>query len=387
LPNENTRPFLHVAAPVFAGHEKAYVNDCLETSWISSLGPYVDRFEKAFAAFCGRRHALSCSNGTTALHLAFVGLHLQPGDEVIVPTLTFVATANTVHYCGARPVFVDVDPVTWTIDPAAVEASITPHTRGIVAVHLFGHPADLDRLHDIAARHNLWVLEDCAQAHGAEHRGRRAGSLGDVAAFSFAGNKIVTAGEGGMVLTDDDEVAERLRMLKAHGMHPQRKYWFPEIGFNYRLTNIAAAIGLAQLEQVEWHLARRADVSRWYREMLRGVTGVSWQGEADWARHVWWMFTIVLDDLIPFGPEALAAQLLARGVETRPVVIPMHALPPYQHLQPGARFPVADRLAARGLSLPTSAALTRDDVAYVCEAVREILHEASSPMTSARSRA
>ncbi len=367
------RPFIPVAAPVFAGNEKTYVDDCLDTTWISSLGAYVDRFERAFAVFCGRRHALACSSGTTALHLALVGLNLEPGDEVIVPTLTFIATANTVRYCGARPVFVDSDPHTWTIDPAAIEARITPNTRGIVAVHLFGHPADMDPLRAIASKHGLWILEDCAQAHGALYREQRAGALGDVAAFSFSGNKIITTGEGGMVVTDDDDVAARLRVLKAHGMDPERKYWFQEIGFNYRLTNIAAAIGLAQLERVDWHLARRADVSRWYRDALSGVEGLSWQVEATWARHVWWMFTITLDENVPVDPDQLAAALLARGIETRPVVVPMHALPPYQNEAAGERFPVADRIARRGLSLPTSAALSLEDVKYISRSVSECL--------------
>ena len=281
------RHHIPVAAPALDGNEKAYVLDCLESTWISSTGKYLDRFEADFAEFCGVRHAVACSNGTTALHLALVALGVGPGDEVIVPTLTFVATANTVTYCGARPVFVDIDAETWYIDPAAIEAKITPRTKGIIAVHLFGHPADMKAIGTVASRHGLWVMEDAAQAHGAEIGGRRTGSLGDIATFSFFGNKIITTGEGGMVTTSDDDLAKRMRLLRTHGMDPDRRYWHPVIGYNYRMTNVTAAIGVAQLERVQWQLARRQELAGWYRDAL-GRTGVlTCQAEKDWDGHVW----------------------------------------------------------------------------------------------------
>ena len=275
--------FIPVAAPTLVGNERAYVMDCLETTWISSTGKYIDRFERAFAEFCGVKHAVSCSNGTTALHLALLALGVGPGDEVLVPTLTFVATANAVAYCGARPVFVDSEPDTWNIDPAAgSRRESRSHTRGIVAVHLFGHPADMIAISAVARRHGLFVVEDAAQAHGAECEGRRTGSLGDVAAFSFFGNKIITTGEGGMVVTEDDDIARRMRQLRSQGIDPTRRYWFPVIGYNYRMTNIAAAIGLGQLEKVDWHLNRRQEVVDWYREALADRMGCpirpSWTG-------------------------------------------------------------------------------------------------------------
>jgi perosamine synthetase len=362
--------FIPVAAPMFVGNEKAYVMDCLDSTWISSTGEYIDRFERAFAEFCGVKHALTCSNGTTALHLALMGLGVGPGDEVLVPTLTFVATANAVTFCGARPVFVDSEPDTWNMDPAALESKITERTRGIIAVHLFGHPADMKAIAPIARRHRLFLLEDGAQAHGGECDGRRIGSIGDVAAFSFYGNKIMTTGEGGMVVTDDDEMAGRMRQLKSQGADPGRRYWFPVVGYNYRMTNVAAAIGLAQLEKADWHLQRRREVAAWYREELRSAAGLVWQAEKAWARHVWWMFSVVVDGEAPPRDEIMA-HLRARRIETRPFVHPLHTLPPYRDASREEDFPVAERLGRRGINLPTWAGVTRDQVRYVCDSLLE----------------
>ena len=364
--------FIPVAAPVLDGNEKAYVLDCLESTWISSSGKYLDRFEGAFAEFCGVKHAVSCSNGTTALHLALLALGVGPGDEVIVPTLTFVATANAVTYCGAKPVFVDVEAETWTIDPTLIEAKITPRTKGIMVVHLFGHPADMETIGAVARRHGLFVLEDAAQAHGAECRGRRAGSLGDIATFSFFGNKIVTTGEGGMVTTRDEALAERMRLLRTHGMDATRRYWHPVIGYNYRMTNVAAAIGLAQLERVQWQLARRQEVAGWYREAL-GRTGVLMcQAEKPWARHVWWMFSVLVSQEAADRDDVMDA-LRAQGVETRPFVHPLHTLPPYVEATGREPFPVAEAIARSGINLPTWAGLTRAQVDTVCDKLLECL--------------
>jgi perosamine synthetase len=365
--------FLPVAAPVFAGNERKYVLDCLESSWISSTGAYIGRFEQAFADLCGVAHAVSCTSGTTALHLALLALGVGPGDEIILPTLTFAATANAVRYCGGTPVFVDCDPITWTIDPDQVAGRIGSRTRGIIVVHLFGHPGDMAPIQQLADRHGLFVLEDAAQAHGAEYRGRRAGSLGRAATFSFFGNKIITTGEGGMVTTDDADLAARMRLLKSHGMDPVRRYWFPVVGYNYRMTNIAAAIGLAQLEKIDWHMARRREVADWYVERMRGIPGVTWQPEQPWARHVWWMFTIVFDDDLDVERDTVAAHLAAAGIDTRPMAYPLHQLPPYEPFAPGDPLPVADRLGRRGLSLPTSARLTRQDVTRVCDRLEQAL--------------
>ena len=361
------RSLIPVAAPTLDGNEQRYVMDCLQTSWISSTGKYVERFEADFARFCGVKHAVALSNGTTALHVALLALHLQPGDEVIVPTLTFVATANAVAYCQATPVVVDAEPRTWGIDPALIEQQVTPRTRGIIVVHLFGHPVDMDPIHEIARRHGLWVLEDAAQAHGAEYRGRRTGSLATAATFSFFGNKIISTGEGGMFTTDDPALAERVRLLKSHGMDPNRRYWHPVMGYNYRMTNVAAAIGVAQLERVEHQLARRREVVSWYRQNLTGAIDLSWQSEEPWGRHAWWMFTAILGDSLPIERDELIRRMRDDAIETRPVVFPMHQLPMYQRGATGRGFPVADRLARRGINLPTWAGVSRSDVDYICD--------------------
>lgn len=363
---------------MLVGNEKAYVMDCLDTSWISSCGDYVEKFETAFARFCGTRHAVSCCNGTAALHLALLALGIGSGDEVIVPTLTFVATANAVTYCGARPVFVDSEPLTWTLDASLIEALITPRTKAIIAVHLYGHPADMDAINAVARRHNLFVIEDAAEAHGAEYKGRRVGTLGDIACFSFYGNKIIATGEGGMVATDDEKLARRVLQFKGQGMDFERRYWFPIIGYNYRMMNISAAIGLAQLERVDWHLVRRQEIASWYRELLNDVPGLSWQDEQEWGRHVHWLFTIILNDQLSLCRDALMAALEKRGIETRPVFYPMHVLPPYREAAQANAYPVAESIAQRGLSLPTWAGLTHEDVHYVCDALRESLCAATS---------
>jgi perosamine synthetase len=373
---KKTNNSIPISRPALTGNELKYVTNCVETGWISSLGDYVQRFEDSFAQFCNAEHAVTCSNGTTALHLALLALGLKPGDEVIVPTLTYVATANAVVYCEAKPVFVDAEPDTWNMDPEQIEVLITPRTKGIIVVHLFGHPVDMDPIMDIARRHGLFVLEDAAESPGAEYKGRRVGSIGDAATFSFFGNKIITTGEGGMVTTNNCAIADEVRRLKNHGMDPNRKYWFPTVGFNYRLTNVASAIGLAQLEKIDWHLEQRQLIASWYREFLAGVPGLSWQTEKGWARHVWWLFTVIIDEAIPVGRFDVLAKLKARGVEGRQIIYPITQLPPYRdHVQQGS-FPVADRTVDRGIHLPTWAGLTREDVNYVCVRLIECLNAA-----------
>ena len=361
-----------VASPSLFGNEREYVLDCLDTTWISSAGEYVERFETAFAAFCNASHALSCCNGTAALHLALMALGVGPDDEVIVPTLTFVATPNAVAYCGARPVFVDSEPETWNMDPSLIEQKITSRTRGIIVVHLYGHPVDMDPVLAIARRHRLFVVEDAAEAHGAEYKGRRVGSLGDVATFSFYGNKIITTGEGGMVVTDDQALARKIRQLKGQGQDFERRYWFPILGYNYRMTNIQAAIGLAQLEKVDWHLARRREVAGWYEELLGNHPLFALQPEKPWARNVYWMNSVVLAEGFPLSRDETMRRLAEQGIETRPFFYPMHTLPMYRSIASGHTFPVAESVAARGMNLPSSSKLTYEDVGYIAESLIDL---------------
>jgi len=359
-----------LSCPTIGRKEAEYVMDCIETSWISSVGKYVERFEKAFAEVAGTKHAISCSNGTAALHLALLALEVRPDDEVLVPTLTFVACANSVVYCGAKPVFVDVDREIWSIDASKIEARITAKTRGIIAVHLRGHPADMDTIMEIARRHGLFVIEDAAQAHGARVRGKAVGSIGDVGTFSFFGNKMITTGEGGMVTTDDDGMAEHIRLLKNQGMTQKRRYWHPVIGYNYRLTNVQAAIGLAQVERLEGLLLRHQEIARWYQDELEGVQGLWWQHQRRWARHAWWQFVAIVEDEFSPDRDAVIEKLQEGGIDARRLYYPMHTLPPYEENARNRQYPVADQLSARGICLPTWSGLKREDVRYVCEQLR-----------------
>jgi perosamine synthetase len=358
-----------VSHPYFGGNEKKYVNECLDTMWVSSIGRFIPLFEEAFAKLCEVDYAVACNNGTSALHLALLACGIGPGDEVIVPTLTYIASANAVRYCGARPVLVDSEPRTMNLDPAQVARRVTPRTRAVVAVHLYGHPADMDPILEIARRHRLLVVEDAAEAHGALYRGRRVGSLGHVAAFSFFGNKIITTGEGGMVTTRDRELDRQIRLLRGQGMAPERRYWFPMVGYNYRMTNIQAAIGLAQAEQFEMHFARRRQVANWYEKYL-GEMGefLRLPTEAPWALHAYWSYPVILEESVVLTRDEFMAGLAECGIETRPVFYPLHLMPPYEEAE--GSYPVAEALARNGLGLPAHALLEEADVAYITQCIR-----------------
>ncbi|NEZ43524.1 aminotransferase class I/II-fold pyridoxal phosphate-dependent enzyme [Paenibacillus alvei] len=362
-----------IAVPMLNGNEKKYVMDCLDTTWISSNGPYLERFERQFAAFCQTKHAIACSNGTTALHLALMAHGVGPGDEVIVPTLTFVATANAVRYCGATPVFVDSEPETWNMDPEAIENCITLRTKGIVAVHLYGHPAHMDPIMQLANKHGLFVIEDAAEAIGAQYKGKMAGSLGHTATFSLFGNKVITTGEGGVVTTDDDVIAEKMKLLRGQGIDKNKKYWHPIIGYNYRMTNIQAAIGCAQLENIDWHIRQRIRVAMHYYDYLQNDDRLLLPVQKVWAKNVYWMFSIVLNHGTEAKRDSVMLRLKEHGIETRPFFYPMHILPPYKHNQSLAGFPVANRIASQGMNLPSHADLTEEDIRHICRTLQDIL--------------
>jgi perosamine synthetase len=358
-----------VFAPWLSENVRRYVLDCVDSGWISSLGQYVERFERDFAAFCEARHGVATSNGTTALHLALVTLGIGPGDEVLVPDLTFVSTANVVRYTGATPVLVDVDLRTWGMDPADARRKLTPRTRAIIPVHLYGHPVDMDSLLALAAAHGLEVVEDAAEAHGARHRGRRVGALGKIGAFSFYGNKIITTGEGGMVVTNDPALAERAAFLRDHAMDPRRRYYHPEVGFNYRMTNIQAAIGCAQLEQADPILPRRKEIAAAYQAGLAGIAGLTPPPAQPWAENVYWMYSVLVEPAFGADREAVRAGLRERGIDSRPFFVPLHELPPYRQDAP---FPVTTALAAKGINLPSGTGLLPAEIAAVCNALREL---------------
>lgn len=363
--------FVPVAKPTFHGNEQRYVQDCMETGWVSSVGEYIGRFEESFAQYCGVPHAVACCNGTTALHLALLAIGIGPGDEVIVPTLTFVASANAVSYCGATPVFVDSDRDTMNLSVEEVRKAITPRTKAIIAVHLYGHPADMCALRELAASSGLTLVEDAAEAHGAEQNGQRAGSMGDIGTFSFFGNKVITTGEGGMVTTASDELNETVRLLKGQGQDPKRRYWFPVIGYNYRMTNIQAAIGLAQLEDIDWHLGERLRVAAAYDAALAALDDhVQLPVVRSGYTNSYWLYTVVLRKQPASERDELCGLLGEAGFETRPVFYPMHTLPP--HLRSGS-FPEAEALAAGGFNVPTHADVTEQDVAHIAEVITKFV--------------
>ena len=360
---------IHVAGPDLTGNEEAYVVDAIRSSWISSTGLYVERFEREFADLCGTRAAISIANGTSALHLALLALGVGPGDEVIVPSLTYIATANAVRYCGAEPVFADIEPETWCLDPNAVETAVTDRTRGVIAVHLYGHPADMDAIQTVADRHGLWIVEDAAESHGAKYRGRPTGGLGSIGVFSFYGNKIVTSGEGGAITVDDRELEERIRLLRGQGMDPARRYYFPIVGYNYRLTNVACAILCAQLERFPELIAGRQRIFDGYRRRLEGVAGIGFQPVATWATPAPWLFCITVDsERLGCSRDELAAVLDRAGIETRPFFRPLHTMPPYSN-GTWTNLEVTERVAASGLNLPTSTMVRDPELDRIADAI------------------
>lgn len=376
-----------VACPDLSGTEETYVLDALRSSWISSIGPYLTRFENEFSQLCGVRHALAVCNGTVALHLAMAGLGIGAGDEVIVPSLTYIATANAVRYVGAEPVFVDVDPQTWCLDPVRVEEAITRRTRGIIPVHLLGHPADMDRINHIAATHGLWVVEDAAEALLARYKGRPVGGLGHLATFSFFGNKLLTSGEGGAVTLNEEHLNTRLRILRGQGMDPQRRYYFPVTGYNFRLTNLAAAILCAQMERRQQILERRRAVYGHYDRLLAEIPGVLFQPVAAWAEVSPWMYVVRIDaDTFGCGRDEVMAFLAERNIETRPMFVPLHTLPPFREesRRRGECLPVTDQVSASAVMLPTYTQLSLADQTRVVETLALARKQLGKAGTGAR---
>lgn len=363
-----------VAIPDMTGREEEYVVSAIRSTWISSTGPFITRFESEFAALCGTRTAISVSNGTVALHLALLVLDVRPGDEVIVPSLTYIATANAVRYLGAEPVFVDVDPETWCMDPKKIEDAITSRTKGIIAVHLYGHPADMDAINHIAGVHGLWVVEDAAEAPLATYKGRPTGGLSPIATFSFYGNKVFTSGEGGALTLSDPALELRARTLRGQGMDPKRRYYFPVTGYNFRLTNVACAMLCAQLERRQQILERRRQIYALYRKLLQDVPGIGFQPVAAWATVSPWLFCITVDEK-KFGMsrDRLAQGLLEKNIDTRPFFLPLHRMPPFREgsRQRGELLPVTNQIAASGMNLPTYTGLADKDVERVATAINQ----------------
>ncbi len=361
-----------VAEPSIGEEEVANVKAAVESGWVSSIGEYIPQFEEGFAAYCGIRHGVAASSGTTALHLALAALGIGSGDEVLIPSLTFIATANTVTFTGATPVCIDSHPEYWCIDPERIESKVTSKTRAIIPVHLYGHPCDMEPIIEAAQAHHLYVIEDAAEAHGAEYRGRRAGSFSDIACFSFFGNKIITTGEGGMCLTNDAGLAQRIRILRDHGTTPGKPYWHDVVGFNYRMTNLQAALGVAQLGKIDRFIEIKRQVAGWYGEYLGELSRqglVQLPPKMPWARSVYWMYSILLGEGFALSRNKLIEELREREIETRPFFYPVHFMPMYRTEE---RFPIAEDLSRRGISLPSSVKLSHEDVIRVSEAISSL---------------
>lgn len=356
-----------VAEPAIGEKELEYASDAVRSTWISSKGKYVTEFEEKFSEYCGAKFGIATSSGTTALHLALATLGIGPGDEVIIPTLTMIATANAVKYTGAKPVLIDSEPATWNMDVERIENKITKRTRAIMVVHLYGHPVDMDPILSMAKDRKLRVIEDAAEAHGAEYKGRKAGALGDMGCFSFYANKIITTGEGGMIVTDDEKLAERARMLKDQAFEKEKRFWHHHIGYNYRLTNVQSAIGLAQLERIDEFVNTRRRNAHHYNSLLKDVEDVVLPPEAPWAKNVYWMYSILVKEGFGMSRDDLMKYLALKGVETRAVFYPIHSQPVYAADYEGENYPVADEISRMGIILPSGNTLTTEQIDYVVE--------------------
>ena len=346
-----------VYKPSLTGNERKYVNDCLDSTWISSKGKYIHEFETSFANYIGVKHATAVCNGTVALHLAMVALGIGPGDEVIVPTLTYIASVNAIAYTGAIPVFVDSLADTWQIDPEDVKRKITKNTKAILAVHLYGHPCDMDALTKIATEHRIFLIEDCAEAIGSKYKGKHVGVFGDISIFSFFGNKTITTGEGGMVVTNDETLHDRTVHYKGQGLAKHREYWHDVIGYNYRMTNICAAIGLAQLEQADAFISRKVEIGGLYLAGFKDSNIEFHQSHPD-VLHSYWMCSILVPDADE--RDALREHLAGHGIETRPLFYPAHTMPMYS--QKYQRHNIAENLGWRGINLPSYPSLRDDEI-------------------------
>jgi len=358
-----------VCEPKLSGKELEYVSDCIKTNWISSKGKYINQFEESFSKYCGAKHGIAASNGTTALHLALASMGIKAGDAVIIPTFTMIATVNSVTYTGAKPVLVDSELETWNMDPTKIEKKITPKTKAIMVMHTYGHPCDMDPICEIAEKHDLFVIEDAAEAHGAEYKGKRTGGIGDAGCFSFYANKIITTGEGGMVVTNDDKIAEMARMLRDQAFEPKR-FIHRYVGFNYRMTNLQAAIGVAQMGIIDESVNTRRKNAMLYNSLLENVKGITLPPEASWAKNVYWMYTVLIEDSFGRSRDDLMVYLKEKGIDTRSAFYPVHSQPVYAEQYAGEKYPVADDLGRKGINLPSGNTLTEDQIRQVVETIK-----------------
>ena len=367
-----TNNFIPLAKPEFGKIEKKLINDCIDTGWISSIGKYVERFGQNLAKYVQVKYALPVSNGTTALHLSLIALNIGPGDEVIVPALTFVASVNVIKYVGAKPVFIDIEPETFNLDIDQLEDKITKKTKAIISVDLYGHPVDFDRLKKICQKHGLKLISDSAESLGSLYKGKPTGSQGDISTFSFFGNKIITTGEGGMITTNSKKLYDTCKLYRDQGKDTSvHNYYHPVIGYNYGLTNLQAAVGIGQLKQIKTLVRKKRAIAQQYLKLLKNVPGLSFQKEANYAKSNWWMFSILVDQK-KFGRsrDELMKYLLKKNIETRPFFYPMHLLPPYKQGIKPTDFPVTKKMADQGMNLPSFASLKSSEIDHICDSIK-----------------
>jgi len=361
-----------IMQPLLNGNELAYLSDCIKTGWISSQGAYVKRFEKEFAAYCDAQYPVAASNGTVALHLALAAFDIKAGDEVIVPDLTFAASINAVIYTGATPVIVDVDKTTWTISVEDIEKNITPRTRAIMPVHLYGHPSHMDEVMALAKKHNLLVIEDAAEAIGGKYKNKHVGSFGDAATFSFFGNKTITTGEGGMVFFKDKKAWEKALVLRDHGMSKEKKYWHEYVGFNYRMTNMQAAIGCAQLERIDEFVSAKKKLAVFYDKVLKETGNFIIPPQEPWAVNGYWLYTAILKESASITRDVLMEKMLKNGIETRPAFYPLHQMPPYKDYPSKSSFQNSKHISAQGISFPSSVNITQEELDNIAHTLHSI---------------
>jgi perosamine synthetase len=366
-----------VSGPLLNGNERRYVNECLDSGWISSEGPFSRKFEEQFAKRVGRRHGIAVCNGSAALEAAVAALGIGPGDEVILPSFTIISCAAAVIRSGATPVLVDSDSNTWNLDPSNLESLVSPRTKAIMVVHIYGLPVDMDPVLAVAARHGLHIIEDAAEMHGQTYRDKPCGSFGSISTFSFYPNKNVTTGEGGMIVTDDEALAERCRGLRNLCFQPAKRFVHEELGWNMRMSNLNAALGLAQLERIDEFIARKRHIGAQYNMLLADIDGVQLPVPlTDYAENIYWVYGIVLDEGLPVGVEEIMTRLAEWGVETRPFFWPMHRQPVFCRMGmfAGITCAVAERLGRRGLYLPSGLTLCDEQIERVAKTFREVLH-------------
>ena len=351
--------------PSLTGNEKKYVMDCLDSTWISSKGKYVEIFEEQFSDYIGTEYGVAVTNGTVALHLALLALGIGAGDEVIVPTFTYIASVNVVKYVGAVPVFVDSKMDSWQMNPEDIVKKITSRTKAIISVHLYGHPCEIVLIKEIAEKNNLFLIEDCAEAIGSKYKGNKVGTYGDISCFSFFGNKTITCGEGGMALTNNSFLSEKMVRIKSQGLAPKREYWHDMIGYNYRMTNICAAIGVAQLEQIDTFIKRKIEIGEMYSNYLKKLP-LKMHEPVGEVLHTFWMCSLLVGN--PKDRDLLRNHLAKTGIETRPTFYPIHTMPMYSDKYQS--FPIAEHLGWSGINLPSWPNLTDKQVRYVCEMIQ-----------------